>query len=260
MRILIIEFLLDVVAQLAALLDVLDQPRQAFRVQAVRRVEEMKVGMVEIGDRDGFELEAVLRQRRGGGLLDPRDIVAALLVHLLHRHFGGDRAQGGDEFARQKGVQPFGFERATAEGGGGDRNRLAGRLHADIEVGFHVDAHPIARDQRVAFLAHDLHRQHVHVDRRVIVDEGQHESAAVDHHPLAEEAGAHEGGFLRGPVIEPVDHIDDHHDDDDRDDSQRISVPIKSPDMSSTSPARRSRGRRYWPDDFLFPIALNLRT
>ena len=58
----IIEFLLDVVAQLAPRFDVLDQLGQAFGVEAVRRIEELKVGLVEIGDRHRFEFEAVLLQ------------------------------------------------------------------------------------------------------------------------------------------------------------------------------------------------------
>ena len=47
-------FLLDVVAQLAPGLDLLDQLGQAFGVEAVRRVEVFEVGLVEIGDRDGL--------------------------------------------------------------------------------------------------------------------------------------------------------------------------------------------------------------
>ena len=54
------QFLLDVVAQLAARFDVLDQLGQAFGVEAVRRIEEFEVGLVEIGDRDRFKFEAVL--------------------------------------------------------------------------------------------------------------------------------------------------------------------------------------------------------
>ena len=46
--------LLDVVAQLAALLDLLDQLGQAFGIEPVRRVEELQVGLVEIGDGDAI--------------------------------------------------------------------------------------------------------------------------------------------------------------------------------------------------------------
>ena len=57
---------------------------------------------------------------------------------------------------------------------------------AEIEFGADVDAHAVAGDHGILPGAHDPHRQHVHVDRRVIVNEGQHEGAAVDHDPLAE--------------------------------------------------------------------------
>ena len=53
-------FLFDVVAQLATRLDVLDELGQAFGIETVRRIEEFKIGLVEIGDRDGFKFEAVL--------------------------------------------------------------------------------------------------------------------------------------------------------------------------------------------------------
>ena len=105
------------------------------------------------------------------------------------------------------------------------RDGFGGRLHPHIEFRLDVDAHAVLGDQRVGLLAHDLHLQHVHVDRRVVVDERQHEGAAVDHHPLAEQAGAHEGHLLRGPVIEPVHQIDDDRDDDDRDDQPQDQLP-----------------------------------
>ena len=210
--------LFDVVAQFALGLDVLHQLGQAFRVEAVRRVEEFEVGLIEVGDRDRFELEAVLGQRLRGGGLDARDVVAALLVHLLHRHFRGDRAHRGDELAGEQRMQPFGFQRSPAEGRRRDRDRFARRLHADVEIGLDVDAHAIPGDDGVLLRARDRHRQHVHVDRREVVNEGQHKGAAVDHHLLAEETGAHKRHFLGRAVIEPVHDVDRHDDHDQRDD------------------------------------------
>ena len=158
--------LLDVVAQLAPRLDLLDQLGQAFGVEAVRRVEVFEVGLVEVGDRDGFELEAVLGERLGGRLLDARDIVAALLVHLLHRHLGGDRAQRRDELAGEQRVQPF---LAPWCGGRASRPRSRpprGSGDAHVELGLDVDAHAVRVISASALLAHDLHLQHVHVDGR----------------------------------------------------------------------------------------------
>ncbi len=131
---------------------------QALGVETVGGIEELEIGLVEIGDGDGFQLEAVLRQRLSGGRLDAGDIFPALLVHLLHGHLGGDGTEGRHELTRKKRVQPLGLECAPAERRGGDRHRLASRLHADIEVSLDIDAHPIAGDQGAALLPHDLHR------------------------------------------------------------------------------------------------------
>ena len=237
--------LLDVVAQLALSLDVFHQPGQTFGIEPVRRIEEFQVGLVEIGDRDRFQLKAVLGQRLGGGRLEPRDIFAALLVHLLHGHFGGDRTDGGDELAGEQGMQLLGLERAASERRGGDRDGLARGLHADIEVGLDVDAHAVAGDDGVLPRPRDAHRQHVHVDGRIVVDEGQHEGAAIDHDAFAEEAGADEGDLLRRAVIEPVDDVDDDDDHDDRDDQpedqfDQPESPTSSPPLRRVSSARRS--------------------
>ena len=106
--------LFDVVAQLALGLDVFHQLGQAFRVEAVRRVEEFEVGLVKVGDRHRFQLEAVLGQSLGSRGLDARDVVAALLVHLLHGHFRGDRAHRGNELAGKQRMQFLGFQRSPA--------------------------------------------------------------------------------------------------------------------------------------------------
>ena len=236
-------FLFDVIAQFAPGLDVLHQVGQALGVETIGGIEEFEIGLVEVGDRDQLELEPVLRERLGGGGLDAADIFAALLVHLLHRHFGGDRAQRRDELAGEQRMQALGLERASAERRRGDRNRFARGPDADIEVGLDVDAHAVARDQRVALLAHDRHRQHVHVDGREIVNERQHEGAAVDDDALAEEAGAHERHFLRRAMIEPVHDIDEHDDDDDRDDQPEDQRANQEPRHLPYLPIRTASGR-----------------
>ena len=221
--------LFDVVAQLALGLDVLHQPRQALGIEPVRRVEIFQVGLVEIGDGDGLQLKPVLGQRLGGGGLEPRDVFAALLVHLLHGHFGGHRPDRGDELAGEQGVQLLGFERASSKRRGRNRDRLAGRLHADVKIGLDVDPHAVAGNHRVMLGAHDSHRQHVHVDGRVVVDERQHEGAAVDHDAFAEQTGSHKGHFLGRTVIEPVHDVDDDGDHDDRNDQPEDQFANQSP-------------------------------
>src|SRR6185437_12834648 len=238
--------LLDVVAQLALGLDVLHQPGQTFGVEPVRRVEIFEIGLVEVGDRHRFEFEAVLGQRLGGSRLDAGDIVAALLVHLLQGHFGCDRANGGDELAGEQGVQLLRLERTASEGRRGNRDGFARRLHADIKIRLDVDAHAVAGDDGVLFGARDAHRQHVHVDRRVVVDEGQHEGAAIDHDTFAEEAGADEGDLLRRAMVKPVDDVNADDDRDDRDDQPEDQLTSQNPRHLLLPWSRRFNARR-WP-------------
>ncbi|MGY4369625.1 hypothetical protein ACVW1A_005690 [Bradyrhizobium sp. LB1.3] len=89
-------------------------------------------------------------------------------------------------------MELFGLHGAAAERGGRDGHGFAGRLDADIEIGLDVDAHAVTGDHGVLPGAHDAHRLHVHVDRRVVVNERQHERAAVDHDALTEQAGPDE--------------------------------------------------------------------
>ena len=160
-----------------------------------------------------LEVESLL-----GQVLHAADVLRALFVHLLHRHLGGTRPERGDELAREKVVQPFLFHAAVAERRGGERDRLAARLHPDVELGLHVHPHAVARDQRGIALADHLELQGVHVDKGDVVDDRPHEGAAVDHHLLAEETGADEGHLLGGAAVQPVHHPVDDGDDDDRQD------------------------------------------
>ena len=210
--------LLDVVAGLAAGLDLLDEPGEAFRVESVGRVEVFEIGLVELGDRHRFELQAVHGQRLGGRLLHLDDVVAALLVHLLERHLRSHRAQGADELARQQFVQPDLLHRAPTDGRSGHRHRFPRGRDTHVELGHHVDPHPVLGDERVLLVAHHLELDHVHVDRGRLVDDRQHEGAAVDDHLLPPETRSHERDLLGGAAVEPVHEVHHHRDHDDRDD------------------------------------------
>ena len=81
-------------------------------------------------------------------LLHAGDIVAALLVHLVHGHLGGGGAQR-LELAGEQRVQAF---LAPGCGGRGSRRRSRpprGAGDADVELGLDVDAHAVAGDQRL---------------------------------------------------------------------------------------------------------------
>ena len=210
--------LLDVVARLAAGLDLLDEPGQTLGVEPVGRVEVLQVGLVELGDGDRFELETVHRKGPGRVLLHLDDVVAALLVHLLQRHLRADRTQRADELARQQLVQPDLLHGAPAQRRRRHRHRLAGGRDPHVELRHHVHAHPVLGDERVLLVAHHLELDHVHVDRGRLVDDRQHEGAAVDDHLLPAETRSHERDLLGGAPVEPVHEVHHHRDHDDRDD------------------------------------------
>ena len=89
--------LLDVVSLLLARLDLFGQPRHAFRVERVGRIEHIDVGLIEIGERHRLELQAVGGERVGHQRFDAADIVAAIFVNLLHGHRRRDGAHRVDE-------------------------------------------------------------------------------------------------------------------------------------------------------------------
>ncbi len=149
--------------------------------------------MVEVGDGHRFQLKAVLLEGDARVFFHAVDVVAATLVHFLHGHFGGNRAQRGHQFARQQRIEFGNIQGAPAECGGGRGHRLARRRYADVKLGFNVDAHTILGDQRIVAVAHDLHAQHVHVDRGHFMNEGKDERAPVDDHLFAEQTGTDEG-------------------------------------------------------------------
>ena len=189
--------LLDVVSLLLALLDALGEARHALGVEGVAGVEELEAGLVELSERRGFELEAVHRQVAGDAGAHALHILAALLVHLFHRHGRRHGAQRVDELALEQLLQPIGLERAHAERLRRVGHGLVARLHAHVELGRHVDAQPVARDQRLVAAAHDLEAKRVHVDGDDVVDDRQHEGAAAEHHLLPAQARANEGALLR---------------------------------------------------------------
>ncbi len=210
--------LLDVVAFLALVLDAADQRGQAFGVEAVRRVEEFEAGLVDVEDGDAFQLQPVLVEVELRAVPHAGHVIGTAFMHAGHVHLGGDGAQRALELAREQRVQPLRLQRATPERGGRHRDRLPVGLHADIELGLQVHTHTVLGDHRLGLRAADLQRQHVHVHRRDVMHDRPDEGAAVDHHFLAEEAGAHEGDLLGGTPVEPLhDPVDDRDEDDARD-------------------------------------------
>ena len=238
--------LLDLVAHLAARLDRLGQLRQALGVEGVRRVEMLQAGLVDVDEGDVLQLEAVIGERLGRLLADAHHEMPALFVDLLQRHLRGDLAERGGELAFEEVADAFRMHGAAAERLRGDRDGFAPRLHAQEELGDQVDAHAVARDQRIRFAAAHLDAHDVHVDRRHLVQHRDDEGAAIDDDLFAAEAGPHEGGLHRGAAVEPAqqiggDHHEDRQHDQPEDDLPQDLVTHRLPSRAAPPSPRRSR-------------------
>jgi hypothetical protein len=146
-------------------------------------------------------------------------------VHLLHGHLGGHRAQRVDELALHELAQHLGLHGALPErlGGGGDGLRPG--LHPDVELGGDVHTHAVLGDEGALAAPRHLQAQRVHVHGDHLVDDRQHQGAAVQHDLLAAEAGPHEGTLFRGAQVEPVEQPDDdrHQGGDDDEGQEELS-------------------------------------
>ncbi len=236
--------LLDGVALQPAGLDVSRQARQALGVECIVGIEEFAAGLVELGERGGFQLQAGLLHFGGDVRLNAADEVAPLLVQFLHRHLGGDAAQCIDEAAFQQVPHRFGPAGLGAERLRGERDRLGTAGDTDVEHGRDVDPHPVTGDDGGLVLARDLQPVGGHRNRGEVVEHGNDEGAAVLNHLLPAEAGADERDFLGGAAIEPPEQHpqddDENHDDDDRQDHGGENIHGPAPHSRVMAGARES--------------------
>ena len=219
--------LLDIVALLLAVFDLLGQPRQTLGVEGIAGVEVLHARLVQLGQRRAFQFQAVFRQVAGHRLTHALDVAAAFFVQLFHRHFGGAGAQRVDELAFDQLLQLLRFHRAQAQRLRRGRHRVGLRGHTHVELGDHVHAHAVLGDQRLVTAAAHLQPQRVHVHRNHVVHDRQHERAAVEHHLLPAQAGTHEGALLAAAQVQPMQQPygnghDDRNDDQAEDETSEI--------------------------------------
>jgi len=195
--------LLHVVALLAARFSLLGQAGQTFRVKSVVRVEELFVGLVQAGQRHGLQLQAILLQVFGHGVLHGLHKVSALVLQLLDGHGSGGCAQRIDELVFHQLLEFIGAHRAGAQRLCGNADRLGRLLHAHEESGRHVHPHPVFGDQAFALAALHFELERVHVDQHALMEDGQHDGATIHDHLLAPQARAHKGRFFGGSLVQP---------------------------------------------------------
>ena len=88
-----------------------------------------EAGLVEVDDARRFPARGRWRRAPRRPARGPGHVVAALLVHFLERHLGGDGAQRGGELAFEQVADAVRLQRAPAERlrGGGDRLAASAR-------------------------------------------------------------------------------------------------------------------------------------
>ncbi len=162
----------------------------------------LDVALVEPGQRDRFELEAVVLDVGADRFLHRFDEGRALLLQLFEVHGGGDRTQTVDEFGLDQLAQFACIVGAAAQRLRGERDRRGIGFDADVEFGADVDAHAILGDQRIRAAARDLEPQRLQVDRSRRVENRKHDRTAVEDDFLAAEAGADIGLVTRRAAVE----------------------------------------------------------
>ena len=148
--------MLDVVALLLAVFDLFRQTGKAFCVECVARVEILHSRLVELGQRCRFQLQAIHGEIFGHRLAHALDESTALLVQLLHRHFGCRGAQRVYELALDQLLQLLRLHRAQAQRLRGRCNRVRVGCDAHVELGDHVDAHSVLGDECFVATTHDF--------------------------------------------------------------------------------------------------------
>ena len=194
--------LFDFVTFFAAAFDGFGQFGQTFRVKGILRVEKLKAGLIEAGQGNGFEFETVFEQVFTHDLLHLLNEINTFFMQLFHCHFSGNGAQGVDEFTFDEVFQfvgRHGFHTQRLRGGG---DALRAGFDADVKLCHHIDAHPVAGNQRLLRRAAHFKAQCVHVDGDDFVQHGQHHRTAVHDDFFAAEAGTDEGDFFAGAAVQ----------------------------------------------------------
>ena len=182
--------LFDFVTFFAASFDGFGQFGQTFRVKGVLRVKELKAGLVEAGQGNGFEFETVFKQVFTHDLLYFLNEINTFFMQFFHGHFGGNGAQGVNEFTFNEVFQLIGRHGFHTQRLCGGRNALGAGFNADVKFSHHVNAHTVAGNQRLLGSAAHFKAQCIHVDGDDFVQYGEHHRAAIHDDFFATKTGA----------------------------------------------------------------------
>ena len=199
--------------------DDLGEAPHAERVEGVVLVERVERGLVQPGEGDRFEPEAVLGEVLAQHPAHVGGVLRAFVLQALHAVAGRHREHRVHELPFQRLRELGRAEGLAGQRLGGRRDPLLGRLDPDVELRPDVDPQPIPGDHRVRPEPLDLELRGPHVDLGHLVQERERETAAVEHHPLPAETGAHQRPFAGGLAVVAIEKEDaqtrEHEQDDD---------------------------------------------
>ena len=121
-------------------------------------------------------------------------------MQFFHGHFGGNGAQGVNEFTFNEVFQLIGRHGFHTQRLCGGRNALGAGFNADVKFSHHVNAHTVAGNQRLLGSAANFKAQCIHGDD--FVQHGQHHRAAVHNDFFATKTGADKWDFFAGTAIQ----------------------------------------------------------
>ncbi len=149
--------------------------------------------LVETGDRHRLQRQPVGTKILLDDALHLRGELVPLGVQLVQGAGGGHGAQRRDQLLIDQELDALGVDRALAERGGGVDDVFLDLLHLDVELGRHVSAQVVARDERVRSGAVDVEAHGQQRDRDDLMHDRDDQRAAIDDRLLAAHAGADEG-------------------------------------------------------------------
>ena len=209
--------------------DDLGEAPHAERVEGVVLVERVERGLIQPGEGDRFEPEAVLSEVLAQHPAHLGGVFRAFVLQALHAVAGRYREHRVHQLALQRLRKLGRAEGLAGQRLGRRRDAVFGRLDPDVELRADVDAQAILGDHRVPPEPLDLELRGAHVDLGHLVQNGERETASVEHHPLPAETGAHQRPFAGCLAVVAIEEENaqarEHEQDDDGEEPDHRRAP-----------------------------------
>ena len=190
----------------------------AERVEGVVLVERVEGGLIEPGEGDRFEPEAVLGEVLAQRPAHVGGVLRACVLQALHAVARRHREHRVHQLPFQRLRELGRAESLAGQRLGGGRDSLLRRLDPHVELRTDVDPQAVPGDHRVRTEPLDLELRGPHVDLGHLVQERERETPAVEHHALPAETGTHQRPFAGGLAVVATEEEDAQAHEDEQDD------------------------------------------